>query len=146
MTHGRFLTELDARHIGSRRKKLLADLVYEDARGRRWVVPAGSESDGASVPRLLWWLYPPFGESYEPATWLHDELYRNAEHHLVEGDDGKLRPINRGEADALMEEVSLACGFRNSGANVMHFGVRAGGRRTWNKHRRAAKARELEAA
>lgn len=134
MTAGRFVTELDARHVGKRRKKLLADLVYEAADGARYVIEAGFESDGASTPRLLWSLYPPFGEVYEPATWLHDKLYRDAE---------QFPGMTRELADALMEEASMACGFRASGRNAMHFGVRAGGRRTWKKHRaRAAAAPE----
>ena len=136
MNAGRFLTDLDARHVGKQRKQLLADLVYEAADGTRYVVETGFESDGASVPRILWALYPPFGEVYEPATWLHDKLYRDAE---------EFPGMTRELADALLEEASLACGFRVSGRNVMHFGVRAGGRRTWNRHRAEAEAREAEA-
>lgn len=136
---GRFLTELDARHLGPGRKKLLADLVYEAANGRVFIVPAGFVSDGASVPRFLWALYPPFGEAYEPATWLHDWLYQHAELVRVTDEGGGLRPINRGEADALMREASLACGFRGRGAWTMHQGVRLGGWRAWRRLRSAAR-------
>ena len=43
-------------------------------------VPAGFEFDGASVPRLFWWLLPPLsGESAEAAA-LHDYLYTHRGH------------------------------------------------------------------
>ena len=39
--------------------------------GRVIDVPAGFETDGASVPRLLWWLLPTWG-SYSRAAAVHD--------------------------------------------------------------------------
>jgi hypothetical protein len=36
-------------------------------------VPAGFESDGASVPRIFWSVFPPSGP-YTPAAILHDAL------------------------------------------------------------------------
>lgn len=44
--------------------------------GVKAVVPAGTETDFASVPRLLWWLFPPIGR-YMRAACLHDALYAN---------------------------------------------------------------------
>lgn len=127
---GRFETALLTRHVAAHRKALEADLVYVAGDGTRYVVPIGFESDGASVPRFLWWLYPPFGEAYEPATWLHDYLYRHAE---------RVPGLTRERADALMCEASEACRFRARGRHVMHLGVRAGGRRTWDRHRAVAR-------
>lgn len=140
--NARFLSPLDARHIGARRKMLLENLVYRDSRGRVFVVPAGFVSDGASVPRPLWVLYPPFGEAYEPAAWLHDYLYANAESVLVDDVDG-FRPVNRREADALLEEASDAAGFRSSGSWILHAGVRFGGWVPWGRYRRRAVAAEV---
>ncbi len=140
---GRFLTPLITEYVAPGRKRLVEDLIYQDARGRTCLVPIGFECDGASVPRFLWALYPPFGEAYEPAAWLHDWLYATAEQVLVVGAGGELRPINRGEADALMREASMALGFRGSGAAVMYAGVRAGGWRPWRQYRRAAADRVL---
>lgn len=139
---GEFLSPLVTRHIGAHRKVLVQELVYRDRRGRLWRVPAGFESDGASVPRFLWSLYPPFGEAYEPATWLHDYLYAKAELIDVDG-----RPINRGEADALLREASVdGCEFRGRGAAVMHAGVRVGGWRPWRRYRGIARAEAAAAA
>lgn len=36
-------------------------------------IPAGFTSDGASTPRLLWWLLPPWGQ-YARSAILHDYL------------------------------------------------------------------------
>jgi len=40
-------------------------------------VPAGFETDGASVPRALWWLFSPAGVLFQ-ASVIHDYLYSNA--------------------------------------------------------------------
>jgi len=37
-------------------------------------VPAGFDTDYASIPRIFWPIYPPDGE-YAPAAILHDFLY-----------------------------------------------------------------------
>ena len=39
-------------------------------------VPAGFITDGASVPRLLWWLFPPVGRYFLAAV-VHDWLLEN---------------------------------------------------------------------
>jgi hypothetical protein len=41
------------------------------------VIPAGAESDGASIPRFLWWFTHPFAELLE-ASVVHDYHYENA--------------------------------------------------------------------
>lgn len=41
-----------------------------------FTVPAGFETDFASVPRLLWWLYSPHGQ-YGKAAVVHDYCYRS---------------------------------------------------------------------
>jgi hypothetical protein len=56
--------------------RLEQPLVYEVGAlgsGRRIVVPAGFETDGASVPRLFWALLPTWGK-YSRAAVIHDYL------------------------------------------------------------------------
>ncbi len=56
--------------------RLLQDLIFEadvKGSGRRIVVPAGFDTDGASIPRVLWALLPPTG-SYMRAAAVHDFL------------------------------------------------------------------------
>jgi len=48
---------------------------YVTKSGEVITIPAGSPTDGASIPRILWWALPPFGVYWLPAV-LHDYLYR----------------------------------------------------------------------
>lgn len=38
------------------------------------IIPAGTISDGATVPRLLWWFLPPWGDEATIPAVLHDYL------------------------------------------------------------------------
>lgn len=138
---GKFLTPLVTRHIAPERKSLEQDLVYEGANKTIYTAPAGFFSDGASVPRLLWALYPPFGEAYEPAAWLHDYLYCYAEN--VYGTD-KGNILSRAEADGLFYEAMETCCFRRTGRETVYRAVRLGGWKPWRRYR--AEARERAAA
>lgn len=73
---GRFLSPLDARLItddGGRQIELLRPLVFRDVNFETVVVPEGFRSDGASIPRALWWLMGhPLGGLYRRAAVIHD--------------------------------------------------------------------------
>ena len=45
---------------------------------REWTIPEGRVTDLASVPRLFWIVFPPFG-LYTVAAVIHDELYARGE-------------------------------------------------------------------
>ena len=82
--------------------KLLTHFIYWSSILQRWVVEvAGTISDGATVPRILWWFYPPFGNddtrSYLLAAIGHDKYCR-------EGAEGK-SPISYKDAAALFGEL-----------------------------------------
>lgn len=48
-------------------------LTYIDSQGRRWLAPAGSVVDGASIPRLFWSVIGgPFEGKYRNASVIHD--------------------------------------------------------------------------
>jgi hypothetical protein len=111
-----FLTPLDSRRIGSRRRRLLAPLVYQsDVLGREIVVEEGFEYDGASIP---WWLpaaYVSLREPAEAASVIHDWLYRHPE------------VCTRAEADAVFREALEADGVGWWRRNFAWLGVRVGG-------------------
>jgi len=75
---GNFVTDLDAR-IGSikihgkwtRVAIIESEFIYNSPEFGIVQVPFGFPSDGASVPRFLWNLYPPFGRYLEAAV-IHD--------------------------------------------------------------------------
>src|SRR5882724_9715874 len=55
---------------------LLNELRYTDPKGVVWIAPAGSEVDGASIPRALWSIFGgPFEGRYRNASVLHDVAY-----------------------------------------------------------------------
>jgi hypothetical protein len=99
----------------------------------RWaiVIPKGFKTDGASVPRLLWWLFPPFGGDYDQAAVLHDFLYRTA-----------FLNLERVVADAILLEAMVVLRTGALARWSIFVGVRAGGWVTYRKYRRleAAKA------
>ena len=86
--------------------------------GQPHVIPAGFITDGASVPRGLWNLFPPFGK-YNKASLLHDYLYQ-------------FGTMTRAQADWCFLEAmkELGVGFLTRWA--MYFGVRAGGWVAWD--------------
>lgn len=94
----RFLTPLDARLIDDTyppRWRLLADLVYlSDLIGLQ-VVPAGFETDFASVPRLPLFFWLAGDTCHKPAA-LHDYLYH------------RRTPVSRAVADDVLREASEA--------------------------------------
>jgi endonuclease G, mitochondrial len=47
---------------------------YVDARAVDWDVPAGTITDGASVPRFFWVMFAPFAGKYRAAAVVHDRF------------------------------------------------------------------------
>jgi len=112
---------------------LLADLAYCTQAGRVITAPAGFATDFASVPRALWWLYPPFGKGYIRPAIIHDLLYERAESF---GEDGQ--SADRGWCDGVLREGMAVEGFRRSGRWMIWSAVRAGGWVPWRRYRQQA--------
>lgn len=55
-----------------RNLKLERPFGYVDPKGNPWDVPAGTVTDGASVPRVFWITHPPFTGKYRSAAIVHD--------------------------------------------------------------------------
>ena len=68
-------TEILVRTGDGRNATLVEAFSFTTKAGTVITVPAGSQSDGASTPRAIWQLLPPFGR-YWLAAFLHDFLYR----------------------------------------------------------------------
>ena len=67
-------------------------VAYKMYTGLHVIVPKGTETNFASVPKFLRWLIKPRGEQYWEATFLHDFLYSK----------GKEIGVSRKEADTQM--------------------------------------------
>lgn len=74
-----FLTPLRAEYLDGEKWLLLEPFSYrvgEFGSTDIIVVPAGFETDFASIPRLFWAIYPPAGR-WGKAAVVHDFLYRS---------------------------------------------------------------------
>lgn len=112
-----FLTSLDLRDADNTDDGqwiLCAPLVYQsDVAQQTITVPAGFQTDLASVPRLpLVFLLA--GDSARKASVVHDWLYTT-------------HPVTRDVADAVLKEASLLTGVPKWRAWLMWAGVRIGG-------------------
>ena len=72
-------------------------------------IPAGYETDGASVPRIFWTLFPPNRTDYLPCAIVHDYLC----------DKGEYR-----KADEYFEECLKRLGVDWFSRKLMHAAVR----------------------
>jgi hypothetical protein len=90
-------------------------------------VPQRFVWDGASVPRVLWNIIPPWG-SYSGAALVHDWLYRTRTSCA-----GSTKTITKKEADRVFYELMLEDGVRKSRAWVMRQAVALLGGKAWSR-------------
>ena len=88
-------------------------VLLEPIEAGGWEVPAGYESDGASVPRWLWPWCSPLDGRYVEIFVLHDWLYDNG--------------IGREIADTVMANLLILAGMRWLQAYLIYRAVRAFG-------------------
>lgn len=109
----------------------------------RITVPAGYLTDGASVPRLVWGLVPPWG-AYGQAAVVHDLL---CEYLVVMTDAGDQVRITRAEADLLFLEAMTVLQVPDTNRELMYAGVSAYRVVTFtHKPSNTPQKRQLEAA
>ena len=100
--------------------RLNRDFFYDSDLIGHVKIAAGFTSDGASVPRLLWRIFPPFGKYLEAAV-VHD-------HFCVLGHAGE-SPINSTTAAKVFREAMAVCGVGWLRRWAMYLAVRIGGPR-----------------
>lgn len=102
--------ELKTVTVGKDKEQLLADFTMYGV-----TVPAGFIFDGASSPRILWWLIPPFKGTKKSAC-LHDYLCKIAKN-----------KEDRKEADKLFYRgLKETSGFNSIRCLLGYLGVRVG--------------------
>ena len=104
---------------------LLRDLTWQINYGDDTdtvTAPVGSVTDGASVPRIFWFISgnPKFGATAK-AAYVHDILY--GFHRTDQG-----RHISRAEADKIFREALIVLGLARWRAWLCWLGLRVGGR------------------
>jgi hypothetical protein len=102
-------TPLQVEEVDERWWRVLADLKYH-GKSQDFVVPAGTKTDFASVPRLFTWLVPTSGK-YTKAAVLHDYLCQTG-------------AIPRNDADGVFRRALREVGVPNVRRYVMWGAVR----------------------
>lgn len=82
----------------------------------QYTVPLGFVSNGASVPRPLWWLVTPMGP-HAPAAFVHDHLVAS---HVSRG------LLRRKDADKAYYRALLSLGMPKMASRLMYLGARVG--------------------
>lgn len=88
--------------------------------GVRREVPKGFVFDGSSIPRLLWWLFPPTYAPAWEASCYHDFCYAVA-----------YREVSKQHADSAFRKIMLLHGSREWVANAFYSAVKTFGRGGW---------------
>ena len=96
---------------GTRRVKLLEDLVFIDANGKKWTSPKGRIVDGATIPEAFQSIIgTPYGGQYVLASVIHDIAY----------DDKK---ASWQEVHQAFYDAMLASGVEERKAAIMYIAV-----------------------
>ena len=106
---------------------------------RRFRIPVGATTDGASTPGIVWPILPPEGRSYWLATALHDACYRGT---LETSDDGLYwvaANLDQQASDDLLLESMIALGVDHVTRETIYQALRAFGAKAFREDR-AAKA------
>jgi hypothetical protein len=99
----------------------------------RVVVDPGVIVDLASVPRVLWWLFPPDG-LYRAAVFAHDIIYGLKGKVPSTVPDGTvIREVSRVQADHTMLVYMINAGVPKKDRDLMHDGVSYFGWYAWWK-------------
>jgi len=124
-----------------RRDILIAPLLYEYIQHCWMMIPAGLNTDYASIPRFLWPIMSPWGR-YREAAVVHDYLYQNLGHCMIFlGTRGQEKPkwkivYRRLNCDKIFYKAMKWCGVPDWKRLVMYKGVRLGGWKAWNNYKK----------
>jgi hypothetical protein len=113
------------------RQVLQQPFIFNSPTVGQITVEAGFDTDFASVPRALWWLYPPWGD-YKRAAVVHDWAYW-------------YKPFDRDVADRIFLEGMEALGIPWHRRHILHKSVRAGGWLAWSKNQKQRQAKPATA-
>lgn len=128
---GFFDAEVGIRYSGSQSKIKNKDMWFTDdqfsfyigeIKDQKFVtVPQGFLTDGASVPRFLWWIFPPWG-AYGQAAVTHDFLCQNLR--LNKNGDNPVLTMTQEEVDKTFLLAMKVLGTPWWKRKVMYWAVR----------------------
>ena len=126
----RYLDELDIRKVGKREWQLLSDFRFEsDLYPGVFVAPRGMRTNFASIPHVIWLIFPPVG-NYDEAAVIHDGAYQDD---LITSNGDRIFTVKH-VADRLFLEALRCETFRKSKvgpklAKCMYFAVKNFGKK-----------------
>ncbi len=111
--------------------ELAYDFVVRVGGGTVLTAPAGTRTDGASIPRFFWrFIGPPMTGRYRQAAVIHDAAYTGVlKWHI----NGALTPYDRKSADALFLKLMEALGVPWWRRKLMYTAVRCFGAKRWRR-------------
>ena len=120
----KFKTNLKAEILSDgRRRQLLSPLVFcwfYKYKSIDIEAPKDFITDFASVPRFMWWLFPPSTGKYVEPSVIHDYLYKN-------------KIFSRKLCDKCFKEAMKINGTPGWKIFLIWLGVRIGGKRAYDK-------------
>jgi len=117
-----FSGEPVTRWTGERNMRLVEAFSYQDPDGVIWEAPAGSEINGATIPRALWTsIGAPFVGNYRRATIVHDYC-------VGELSNPEVSLPERNAADRMFYHACRYDGCSQKFAGILYIGVCLG---TW---------------
>lgn len=120
----KFLTPLRMEKIGPQLWRLWEPFIFEsEFYPGKFMAPEGFETNLASIPRILWVIFPPVDE-YDPGAVVHDAGYNNA---LIQPMTGEKIFTTKAVADNLFYECLLALQINKLKAKLMYKAVDAFG-------------------
>lgn len=106
---------------------ILQPILWDDGHGFACIIPAGTMTDGATLPRPFWWFLPPWGDLSTLAAILHDYLCEQL-------DMGE--PVNgcdtREKCDQQFYRALKALGVNGVVSAIAWLGVRFGSTFLWH--------------
>ena len=107
---------------GHNKRILTEDYSFTIPNGKKITAPRGTVYNGASFPRILYFLFQPFDPEFEPMVVLHDPIYQGK---IRKFNDGT--PISRKTADDIAIIILAKNNVSEWKRNIINFGIRVGG-------------------
>jgi hypothetical protein len=95
------------------------------------VIPVGTVVDGASIPRVFWAVFQPFGRHWRAAV-IHDAAYGYGG---LWREDGAFLPITKADADDLFRQGMQLLGVEDFQTESEFEAVESFGKHVWNEYR-----------
>ena len=119
--------------LGTRNWVLNKDWKYE-INGERYVIPAGFQFDGASIPKFLRTFFSPVGVLLMGGL-VHDYMYK----YTVckpSNDKGAMLVVDQKKADQIFRDINIVVNGFYAMNYLAYWSLRIGGFVAWNGHRK----------